>query len=123
MTPRTKPSQCVELRTAQESDLPDVLGLLDRTHMPTAGVAGTPSHFVVAESEGKVIGVVGLEMYGGSALLRSAVVEESWRGNYFPRFGFICVSRDSATPGVKSSIVFQEACPASATVMRKSLRG
>lgn len=152
MTPRTKPGQCVELRTAQESDLPAVLGLLERTHLPTAGVGGTPSHFVLAEREDKVIGVVGLEMYGGSALLRSAAVEETWRGsgvgrmlieraldmarehgiedvflltttaeNYFPRFGFTCVSRDSVTPGVKSSIEFQEACPASATVMRKSL--
>jgi amino-acid N-acetyltransferase len=152
MMPRTNPSQCVELRTAQESDLPAVLGLLESTHLPTAGVAVTPSHFVVAESKGKVVGVVGLEMYGRSALLRSAAVEESWRGsgvgrvlveraldvarergiedvflltttaeNYFPRFGFTCVSRDSVTPGVKSSIEFQAACPASATVMRKSL--
>ena len=58
------------------------------------------------------------------ALLRSAAVEESWRGaeHYFPRFGFSCVSRDSVTPEVKSSVEFQEACPASATVMRKSLR-
>jgi len=153
MTPDTNPSECVELRTAQESDLPAVLGLLARAHLPTAGVANAPSHFVMAESEGKLVGVVGLEVYGESALLRSAAVEESWRGSgvgrvlveraldvarergiedvflltttaehYFPRFGFSCVSRDSVTPGVKSSIEFQEACPASATVMRKSLR-
>jgi amino-acid N-acetyltransferase len=107
----------------------------------------------MAESDGKLVGVVGLELYGESALLRSAAVEESWRGsgvgrvlveraldvarergiedvflltttaeNYFPRFGFSCVSRDSVTPGVKSSLEFREACPASATVMRKSLR-
>jgi amino-acid N-acetyltransferase len=42
--------------------------------------------------------------------------------HYFPRFGFACVSRDAVTGGVESSIEFQEACPASATVMRKSLR-
>jgi len=154
MTPESNPSECVELRTAQESDLPAVLGLLGRAHLPTAGVADAPSHFVVAESDGKLVGVVGLELYGGSALLRSAAVEESWRGSgvgrvlveraldvarergiedvflltttaehYFPRFGFTCVSRDAVTPGVRSSIEFQEACPASATVMRKSLRG
>ena len=79
MTPDTNPSECVELRTAQESDLPAVLGLLARAHLPTAGVADAPSHFVMAESEGKLVGVVGLEVYGESALLRSAAVEESWR--------------------------------------------
>ena len=153
MTPRTNPSQCIELRIAQGSDLPAVLGLLGRARLPTAGVADVPSQFVVAESNGEIVGVVGLELYGESALLRSAAVEESWRGSgvgrvlveraldvarergiedvflltttaehYFPRFGFSCVRRDSVTPGVKSSIEFQEACPASATVMRKSLR-
>jgi amino-acid N-acetyltransferase len=154
MMPRTNPGKCIELRTAQESDLPAVLGLLGRTHLPTAGVADAPSHFVMAESDGKLVGVVGLELYGESALLRSAAVEESWRGSgvgrvlveraldlarergiedvflltttaehYFPRFGFTCVSRDSVAPGIRSSIEFQEACPASATVMRKTLRG
>jgi hypothetical protein len=91
MTPDTNPSECVELRTAQESDLPAVLGLLARAHLPTAGVADAPSHFVMAESEGKLVGVVGLEVYGESALLRSAAVEESWRGSTTsPRFGFSC---------------------------------
>ena len=84
-------------------------------------------------------------------MLRSAAVEEGWRGtgvgrvlveraldiarergiadvfllttsaeHYFPRFGFTCVSRDSVAAEVKSSVEFQSACPASATVMRKS---
>ena len=154
MTPRTNPGKCVELRTAKESDLTAVVDLLGRANLPIAGVAEAPSHFVMAESDGKLVGVVGLELYGESALLRSAAVEESWRGSgvgrvlveraldvarergiadvflltttaehYFPRFGFSCVSRDSVTAGVKSSIEFQDACPASATVMRKSLRG
>jgi amino-acid N-acetyltransferase len=130
-----------------------VLALLGQAHLPTAGVAEAPAHFIVAESEGKLVGVVGLELYAESALLRSAAVEESWRGSgvgkvlveraldaarqrgiedvflltttaehYFPRFGFACVSRDSVSPGVQSSLEFQKACPASATVMRKSLR-
>jgi len=154
MTSRTDPTPCVELRSARESDLPAMLGLLGRAQLPTAGLGDARSEFVLAESDGKLVGVVGLEMYGPSALLRSAAVEEDWRGSgvgrvlveraldlarergiddvflltttaehYFPRFGFSCVSRDSVTPGVKSSIEFQEACPASATVMRKSLRG
>jgi amino-acid N-acetyltransferase len=153
VTTEIKNGHCVELRTASAADLPAVLALLGRAKLPTAGVADLPSQFIVAESEGRLVGVVGLELYGESALLRSAAVEEDWRCSgvgrvlveraldvaraqgvddvflltttaeqYFPRFGFACVSRDSVAKGVQASIEFQEACPASATVMRKSLR-
>ena len=37
--------------------------------------------FIVAEREGELIGVAGLEVYGASALLRSVAVEDGWRGS------------------------------------------
>jgi amino-acid N-acetyltransferase len=40
---------------------------------------------------------------------------------YFPRFGFIRIERMAVPDSVKASIEFRSACPASATVMRKSL--
>jgi len=40
---------------------------------------------------------------------------------FFPRFGFEQISRDEVPASVKTSIEFREACPASATVMRKIL--
>jgi amino-acid N-acetyltransferase len=154
MITEVKNGQCLEIRTAEEEDLPAVLSLLGRADLPTAGVADAFSHFIVAESEGRLIGVVGLELYGGSALLRSAAVEESWRGSgvgrvlvdraldlarqhrvedmylltttaehYFPKFGFACVSRHAVAEEVQSSVEFQTACPATAVVMRKTLRG
>ena len=154
MITEVKNGECLEVRTAEAEDLPAVLALLGRADLPTAGVADAFSHFIVAESEGRLIGVVGLELYGGSALLRSAAVEESWRGSgvgrvlvdraldmarqhriedvylltttaehYFPKFGFACVSRDAVAEEVRSSVEFQTACPASAVVMRKILRG
>jgi amino-acid N-acetyltransferase len=154
MITEVKNGECLEVRTAEEKDLPAVLSLLGRADLPTEGVADAFSHFIVAESEGRLIGAVGMELYGGSALLRSAAVEESWRGSgvgrvlvdralelarqhriedvylltttaehYFPKFGFACVSRDAVAEGVRSSVEFQTACPASAVVMRKSLRG
>ena len=143
---------CLEFRTARSADLPHVLDLLGRAHLPTAGVAESLPHFIVAELEGKLIGVAGLEVYGASALLRSVAVEDRWRGtgvgrtlidralgqasqggihdiflltttaeHYFPRFGFACVSRDEVTAEMRASVEFQDACPDSAVVMRKSL--
>ena len=153
MATESRKDHCVALRTAGEADLPAVLALLSKAQLTTAGVTEQPSQFIVAESDGKLVGVVGLEVYGESALLRSAAVDDGWRGsgvgrvlveraldvarqrgiedvflltttaeNYFPRFGFACVSRDQVAQEVQSSIEFREACPASATVMRKSLK-
>ena len=43
--------------------------------------------------------------------------------HYFPRFGFACVGRESVPVAVQASAEFQGACPSTAIVMRKSLRG
>jgi amino-acid N-acetyltransferase len=150
----TNQSGCVKLRPARPSDLPDVLALLRQSALPVEGVdAEALATFVIAEHEGAPIGVVGVEVYRESALLRSAAVQESWRGtgvgralvdraldltrergirdvfllttsaeNYFPRFGFACISRESVPEAVKCSAEFQGACPSTAVVMRKAIR-
>ena len=72
---------CVQLRPAQPADLPAVLALLGDANLPTQGVENRAlQDFIVAEREGKLVGVVGLEIYRESALLRSAAVDPSWRG-------------------------------------------
>jgi amino-acid N-acetyltransferase len=38
---------------------------------------------------------------------------------YFPRFGFAPITREEVPAGVKASVEFQGACPASAVVMRR----
>ena len=81
MEAELKNGHCVELRTASTSELETVVDLLNRSGLPTAGVADNFSEFLVAQADGKLVGVVGLELYGQSALLRSVAVEESWRGS------------------------------------------
>jgi amino-acid N-acetyltransferase len=143
----------VNLRPATAADLPAVLGLLTRAELPTQGVdTDALRDFVIAESGDTPVGVVGLEIYRDSALLRSAAVEESWRGSgvgsalidralalsqergirdvylltttaedYFPRFGFACVGRESVPKSLEASAELQGACPATAVIMRKTL--
>jgi amino-acid N-acetyltransferase len=41
--------------------------------------------------------------------------------SYFPRFGFVGVTREQVPASVQQSIEFRSACPASAIVMRKTL--
>ena len=153
MTMRARKDQCVTLRSARAADLPEVLALLQRAGLPTEGVdPDALANFIIAESEGRPIGVVGLEVYRESALLRSAAVDESWRGSgvgaalvdralgltrergiqdvflltttaedYFPRFGFACISRECVPQAVQASVEFRCACPSTAVVMRKTM--
>lgn len=66
---------------AGAGDLDAVLALLSRVNLPTEGVAEHFGHFFVARDGGELIGCVGMECYGESALLRSlAVAPEAQRG-------------------------------------------
>ena len=79
---QVKNERCVNLRPATSADLESVLELLRRSNLPLEGVeASSMADFVVAESEGMIVGVAGLELYRQSALLRSVAVEENWRGS------------------------------------------
>src|SRR4030095_8275281 len=81
MASEIKKERCVKLRTATPADLQGVLGLLTQAGLPTEGVdTEALRDFVIAEYGDTAVGVVGLEVYRESALLRSAAVEESWRG-------------------------------------------
>jgi N-acetylglutamate synthase-like GNAT family acetyltransferase/SAM-dependent methyltransferase/catechol 2,3-dioxygenase-like lactoylglutathione lyase family enzyme len=70
----------IEIEGARPGDLEAVLGLLDDAAMPRAGVTSHFGEFLVARAAGRVVGAVGLERYGASALLRSLVVAPSSRG-------------------------------------------
>ena len=54
--------------------------LLVANKLPVDGVPESLQNFLVAFDGQKVIGAIGLEVYSDSALLRSAVVDESARG-------------------------------------------
>ena len=70
------------IRAASAADLVAIEALLTANGLPTAGVAECLDGFLVAEHEGTLVGVVGVESccreYG---LLRSTAVAEEWRGH------------------------------------------
>lgn len=70
----------VRIEPAVAADLPSVLGLLERAHLPAAGVEACLPTALVARSGGAVVGAAALEPYGPAALLRSVVVDEALRG-------------------------------------------
>lgn len=67
----------------------------------------------------------------GHRLVEAAITDAEARGvraiylltttaeQFFPRFGFVRITRDEVPASVRSSVEFTAACPASATVMRR----
>lgn len=69
----------IVFRNTGEGSLPGVLALLRQASLPTAGVEEHFANFMIAEQDGRVVGAIGLEIYGDTALLRSAVVAPEHR--------------------------------------------
>jgi len=141
----------IDVRSATREDWPAIASLLERQHLPLDGAVDHLPAFVVATRGGVIVGVGGLELHGEAALLRSLAVAtpgeglgsrlvrallqqaRAWRvdvvvlltttaADYFPRFGFVPVTRNDVPRVLHTSAEFQGACPASATVMRLDLR-
>jgi amino-acid N-acetyltransferase len=76
----TSPSQAtVDVRPAKSSDLEAVEALLLASALPLDGVALALPSFFVADDAGSIVGVAGLEVHDGHALLRSVAVAPDWR--------------------------------------------
>lgn len=75
-----RPPQAV-VRSATKADHGAVRALLEAATLPVAGVPSTLTDFYVAEDQGRVVGAVGLELYGLDALLRSVVIDPAVRGS------------------------------------------
>ncbi len=64
----------IAIRHAEARDLEAVLALLCNLELPTGGVREHFRRFFVAESEGTIVGCVGMEVYERASLLRSLAV-------------------------------------------------
>ncbi len=72
---------CSTVRVADKADLTAIHELLEAAGLPLAGVEEWLPSFLVAEHEGRIVAVAGLELYEASALLRSVAVRPEWQGS------------------------------------------
>ncbi|MEW6696600.1 MAG: arsenite methyltransferase [Bacillota bacterium] len=68
-----------EIQTATMNDYPTIKDLLNSDGLPIEGVQDNLKNFLVAEYDGKVVGVIGLEISGHSVILRSLAVAKEFR--------------------------------------------
>lgn len=69
------------IRAATADDRAAVHALLRDAALPLDGVPDDLAHFLVAEQDGALVGVIGLEAYGEVGLLRSAAVAAALRSS------------------------------------------
>ena len=70
----------IRISTATSDDLRDILDLLTEVKLPHDGVAENVSAFLVArDMESRLVGTIGLERHGNTALLRSAAVAPEYQ--------------------------------------------
>ena len=69
----------VVIRSAERADLSGILEVLHEGDLMSDDVADHLDTFFVAESEGVIVGVIGIELHGKTGLLRSAAVLPSHR--------------------------------------------
>lgn len=81
MPEQTMRAVAPEVRPAVPADLPAVERLLAANDLPLDGVREAFATFVVAEQDGALVGVAGLEVCCDNALLRSVAVDPAWRSH------------------------------------------
>jgi amino-acid N-acetyltransferase len=92
-----------EIRAASSADLARVEALLVASDLPTMGVSETIDSFFVAEHDGAIVGVVGLEQCCREyALLRSTAVAPEWRGRGIGRQLVARAIADAESHGTKA---------------------
>jgi amino-acid N-acetyltransferase len=88
------------LRAARSDDLAAVARLLEASGLPLDGVAEALPDFVVAEANGALVGVAGLEVCCEHALLRSVAVDPAWRSHGVGRALVTRVISDAEARGI-----------------------
>jgi amino-acid N-acetyltransferase len=68
------------IEPARSDDAPDVLRLLERSHLPIDGLLDHLATTLVARQNGRIVGSAALEVYPDGALLRSVAVAPEAQG-------------------------------------------
>ena len=90
------------LRAATRSDLPAIERMLVASGLPLDGVSAALPSFVLAESDGRLVGVAGLEVCCDDALLRSVAVDAEWRSRGLGRALVTRVISDAEARGIRA---------------------
>jgi phosphinothricin acetyltransferase len=70
----------ITILPARPEDLAAILDLVQAVNLPPDGIVEALEYFWLARHDERLVGTVGLEVYGTDALLRSLAVTPAWQG-------------------------------------------
>jgi len=101
------------IRRTQASDLTAVLQLLRAAGLPTADLIGAAGlQLWVLETAGRLVGVIGLERFGTSALLRSLCIAPDYQRGGLGQELVARLEHDAQADGVERLILLTETAQA-----------
>jgi amino-acid N-acetyltransferase len=95
----------IHITPANADDLEGITMMLHAASLPTAGVEDHLESFLVARESDRVIGSIGLELYGPVALLRSAVVVPDKRNSGVGSMLYESLIRLARSHGVRKLVL------------------
>ena len=90
------------MRKAGTNDFNSIYEMLKSENLPTEDIQPGLAHFFVIELEKKILAVIGLEIYGDEALLRSMAVDREYRNQSLATLLVQELIRYAGDNGVKS---------------------
>jgi len=81
----TEPDDGLQFQPASQSDWNEIRNLLTANRLQVQGALNHLNNFVVATENGRVVGAIGMEVYGDIGLIRSLVVASNMRGRKVAR--------------------------------------
>jgi amino-acid N-acetyltransferase len=101
------------IRRGRAPDLAAVLALLHDGRLPTEDLTSAPGlQLWVLESEGRLLGVIGLERFGTGALLRSLAVASGHQRHGFGHELVTRLEQDAQSAGVERLVLLTETAEA-----------
>lgn len=106
-TPRKISKQVIEneeqtiIRQAISDDLGKIKLLLESVSLPSVDIGDHISNFLVLEYAGTLIGTIGMELYGETALLRSLAIRKEYQFDGYGRNLYQCLVLNAQKNGVK----------------------
>jgi N-acetylglutamate synthase-like GNAT family acetyltransferase len=98
-----------QLRAATNGDLQRIKSFLRDNGLPDLGVDSWIQNFIIAEDQtGNWVGIVGLELYGESCLLRSVAVDAKSRGRGYGRILVNAALGNARAKGLKRAYLLTD---------------
>ncbi len=69
----------IKIRQADKSDLADIIKLLETNNLPSVDIPNSSIQLFIGSYNNETIGVVGIEIYEETGLLRSLAVHDSFK--------------------------------------------